>query len=188
MQSATIRVPHIYTQCTKRLWQIYGIDSSRCVLRCHSQATAQHKAREQDEHSEGSDNGSRGTPEKGAMSRRLEDMTEESVLNGGRGARKSMEDAGFSEELKETLLAKLEDGKFRLNNISAFTEVNMPVRCPLQLGPYTSDSNQRQMPVSKQETLLLLNHGKGRRAWKTPHYGCSMMLISLFVARVLVKG
>ena len=54
-------------------------------------------------------------------------MTEESITEGGRKARRSVEDAGFSEELKEALFAKLEEGNFRSENASAFAEITIPV-------------------------------------------------------------
>ena len=132
MQSVKVRTPYICTWCAQRLWRIGSLYTSRGGSRQYSQASGQQKVRtEDDEGAGGSTQASGRMPEMGAMSRRLEDMTEASVMEGGRGARKSMEDAGFSEELKEALLAKLEDGKFRSDNANAFAEVNMPVRQPL---------------------------------------------------------
>ena len=64
----------------------------------------------------------------GAMSRRLADMTEETIESGGQTARKAVEEAGFSEELKRQLEAKIQDGHFRNKNPAAFAQVNMPVR------------------------------------------------------------
>ncbi|MCJ1312207.1 hypothetical protein MMC25_005881 [Agyrium rufum] len=66
--------------------------------------------------------------EKGAMSQRLAEMSEESLEGPGgvRAAQKTVEESGFSEELKEKLLAKIQDGKFRQENTAAFAEVNMP--------------------------------------------------------------
>ncbi|CAK7234620.1 hypothetical protein SBRCBS47491_009012 [Sporothrix bragantina] len=50
---------------------------------------------------------------KGAMSRRLEEATEEALLTGGRAGRKAVEEAGFSEELKNRLFNKIVDAEFR---------------------------------------------------------------------------
>ena len=64
----------------------------------------------------------------GAMSRRLADMTDEALESGGRSARKAMEEAGFSEELKRQLESRIEDSSFRSENPSAFAQTEMPVR------------------------------------------------------------
>src|SRR4051794_27882409 len=50
-------------------------------------------------------------PEPGAMSQRLQEATEEALLTGGRAGRKAVEEAGFSEELKERLFARVQDAK-----------------------------------------------------------------------------
>ncbi|KAL1893310.1 hypothetical protein Sste5346_006487 [Sporothrix stenoceras] len=58
------------------------------------------------------------TPPKkdGAMSRRLQEATEEALLTGGRAGRKAVEEAGFSEELKERLFNKIADAEFRVEH------------------------------------------------------------------------
>jgi hypothetical protein len=63
--------------------------------------------------------------EAGAMSRRLAEATEDVILEGGRAGRKAVEEAGFSEELKEKLLERLEAHKFRSENASAFAEAGI---------------------------------------------------------------
>ncbi|KAI0479400.1 hypothetical protein GGR56DRAFT_375980 [Xylariaceae sp. FL0804] len=65
-------------------------------------------------------------PEPGPMARRLEEATEEALLTGGKAGRRAVEDAGFSDELKERLLAKVQDAQFRSENASAFAEAGMP--------------------------------------------------------------
>lgn len=60
------------------------------------------------------------------MARRLEEATEDALFTGGRAGRRAVEDAGFSEELKERLLAKVQDAKFRSENASAFAEAGLP--------------------------------------------------------------
>ena len=62
-----------------------------------------------------------------AMSRRLADMTDETLESGGRTARKAVDEAGFSEELKKRLEARIQDSTFRNENLAAFAQVNMPV-------------------------------------------------------------
>ncbi|KAI9838297.1 MAG: hypothetical protein M1819_005565 [Sarea resinae] len=64
--------------------------------------------------------------EEGAMSRRLSEMTDDSIAEGGRGGRRAVEDAGFSEELKRKLEEKIQAGNFRSENASAFAQINMP--------------------------------------------------------------
>lgn len=64
--------------------------------------------------------------ERGAMSRRLSEATEDAILEGGRAGRKAVEEAGFSEELKQKLLEKVGAAKFRSENATAFAEVGMP--------------------------------------------------------------
>ncbi|KAK8107604.1 uncharacterized protein PG998_009617 [Apiospora kogelbergensis] len=66
------------------------------------------------------------SPGPGAMSRRLEEATEDALLAGGRAGRRAVEDAGFSEELKERLFAKVKDAEFRSEYASAFAEAEMP--------------------------------------------------------------
>ena len=65
--------------------------------------------------------------EEGAMSRRLASMTEQSLEEGGRSAQKAVEEAGFSEELKRQLEARIQESKFRSENPAAFAQLSMPV-------------------------------------------------------------
>lgn len=60
------------------------------------------------------------------MSQRLQEATEEAFLTGGHAGRKAIEDAGFSNELKERLFARVQDAKFRAENAGAFAEAGMP--------------------------------------------------------------
>ena len=61
------------------------------------------------------------------MSERLSQMTENSIEQGGRSANKTIHEAGFSDELKRRLEAKIQDSTFKSQNAAAFAEVNMPV-------------------------------------------------------------
>ena len=63
----------------------------------------------------------------GAMSRRLADLMERNLEDGSRSARKVVEEAGFSEELKQRLEARIADSQFKSDNPSAFAQMNMPV-------------------------------------------------------------
>lgn len=59
----------------------------------------------------------------GAMSRRLEQATEEAVLTGGRAGQTAVAEAGFSEELKARLLERVRDADFRTQHARALREV-----------------------------------------------------------------
>ena len=63
--------------------------------------------------------------ELGPMARRLEEATEEALFTGGRAGRRAVEDAGFSDELKERLLNKIADAQFKSENSSAFAEAGL---------------------------------------------------------------
>lgn len=64
----------------------------------------------------------------GGMSRRLEQMTDESIERGGRSVEKIVEEAGFSKELKRQLEERIMNGKFKSDHPAAFAQINMPVR------------------------------------------------------------
>ncbi|KAI1139877.1 hypothetical protein F5Y05DRAFT_334830 [Hypoxylon sp. FL0543] len=70
--------------------------------------------------------GGNESDELGPMARRLEEATEEALLTGGRAGRRAVEDAGFSEELKERLFARVKDAEFRSEHAAAFAEAGMP--------------------------------------------------------------
>uniref|UniRef100_A0A0B7KJA0 Uncharacterized protein n=1 Tax=Bionectria ochroleuca TaxID=29856 RepID=A0A0B7KJA0_BIOOC len=61
----------------------------------------------------------------GAMTRRLQEATEDALLTGGRTSQKLVEDAGFSEELKEKLFNKVKEAQFRKRFSSAFAEAGI---------------------------------------------------------------
>lgn len=61
------------------------------------------------------------------MSRRLSSMTEQSLEEGSRAARKVAEEAGFSDELKKQLEDRISEGTFRSENAAAFAQAEMPV-------------------------------------------------------------
>lgn len=63
--------------------------------------------------------------EQGAMSRRLSEAADEALFEGGRAGRKAIEESGFSEELKDRLLAKVAAAKFQSENPRAFAEIGM---------------------------------------------------------------
>lgn len=60
------------------------------------------------------------------MARRLEQATEDALLTGGRAGQRAVQEAGFSEELKEKLLDRVQDAKFRNQFAGAFAQAGMP--------------------------------------------------------------
>ncbi|OGE51812.1 hypothetical protein PENARI_c012G08120 [Penicillium arizonense] len=61
-----------------------------------------------------------------AMTRRLAQMTEDAMLEGGRSARRNIEHAGFSEELKKQLEERVAAASFKSEYAAAHSIVNMP--------------------------------------------------------------
>jgi len=70
------------------------------------------------------------------MSRRLAQMTEDAMLEGGRSARRNMEHVGFSEELKKQLEERVAAAAFKSEHAAAHSIVDMPV-----CGPHVPPSN-----------------------------------------------
>jgi hypothetical protein len=67
------------------------------------------------------------------MSRRLAELAEQSMIEGGKAARNNLKDAGFSEELKKQLEERIAVTSFRSDNAAAFSLVDMPVSSALLL-------------------------------------------------------
>lgn len=61
------------------------------------------------------------------MSRKLAEMTEDAMLEGGRSARRNMEHAGFSDELKKQLEERIAASSFQSDYAAAHSIANMPV-------------------------------------------------------------
>lgn len=64
--------------------------------------------------------------EKGALSRRLEQMSEEALETGGRSARKAVAEAGFDEDLRKQLEERIAKASFRNEHASAIAQANLP--------------------------------------------------------------
>ncbi|KAF2204570.1 hypothetical protein GQ43DRAFT_446633 [Delitschia confertaspora ATCC 74209] len=60
------------------------------------------------------------------MSRRLRNLTEESLEYSGRSGQKAVSEAGFSEELRKRLEERIASANFRNKNRSAFLEAELP--------------------------------------------------------------
>jgi hypothetical protein len=64
--------------------------------------------------------------EVGAMTKRLSEMSEESLESGGRRAAKAVEEAGFSEELKRALEERIARANFVNKNPQALAQASLP--------------------------------------------------------------
>jgi hypothetical protein len=84
--------------------------------------------------------------EQGAMSRRLSQMSEDSLS--GSGAKKAIEEAGFDEDLKKQLEERIAAANFRNDYASAFAQVDLPS----SVGKGTRDIAAAQ-PWSGQESI-----------------------------------
>lgn len=71
------------------------------------------------------------------MTRRLAQMTDESLEQGGRRVQNAIKEGGFSEELKSRLEAKFLGNRFKSDNAGAFAELDMPV---CRLPPFFGNS------------------------------------------------
>lgn len=98
--------------------------------------------------------------EPGPMSRRLEEATEEALLTGGRAGRRAVEDAGFSEELKERLLAKVQDAKFRSDNASAFAEADLPASASRAAATLAASEPWSGQESTEHAVLRMLNDAR----------------------------
>lgn len=89
--------------------------------------------------------------EPGPMARRLEEATEDTLLTGGRAGRRAIEDAGFNEELKNRLLGKIADAKFRDEHDVVLREAGLIGSVPEVGGQGTRDIASAQ-PWTGSET------------------------------------
>lgn len=94
------------------------------------------------------------------MSRRLAEATEEALLEGGRSGRKAIEDAGFSNELRDQLLEKVEAAKFRAENAAAFAEVEITSRAGQGTRDIASAAAWTGTEASEDTMLRMLNDAR----------------------------
>ncbi|OJI87107.1 hypothetical protein ASPTUDRAFT_116966 [Aspergillus tubingensis CBS 134.48] len=102
------------------------IPSSRCFsVGSVRRTAADSKPGEQHENTKSQDE-SKKEEEQGAMARRLSEMTEQAVLEGGRSAQRNMQQAGFSDELKQQLEERVAAAAFKNEYAAAHSIVDMP--------------------------------------------------------------
>ena len=76
------------------------------------------------------------------MTRRLQAATEEALLTGGRAGRRAIEDAGFDSELKEKLLDKIADAKFRKQYSGAIAAADLSIPASAGQGTIVNATGQ----------------------------------------------
>ena len=104
-----------------RSWRAFS--QTAALPQQNAQASAKHE-----DHSESSEEKNGQEKEQGGMSRRLAQMTDESIEQGGRNAMKALEEGAFSEELKRRLEARIQDSSFKSQNPAVFAQLDLPVR------------------------------------------------------------
>lgn len=121
----------IYLDCLQRQYRLVAFHKrhGHVILRYSSTSRSQQEQSRAEDRAEHKDTNraEEHVEEAGGMSRRLAQMTQESLDYGGRRVEKAVEEAGFSEELKRQLEERIRDSKFRSDHPAAFVELNMPV-------------------------------------------------------------
>lgn len=114
--------------------------------------------------------GAHGSPEaaqqetpapEGRMSARLAQLTEVSIEQGGQSAKKAVEEAGFSEELKWQLEARIQQSAFKSENAAAFAQANMPVCLPIATIAGLIDTRFHSQALAKGRKCMLMR-SRGR--------------------------
>lgn len=116
--------------------------------------------------------------EGGAMARRLSQMTEDAILEGGRSARRNIEHAGFSEDLKRQLEERVKAASFKSEYAAAHSILDMPV-CSCK--PTKSSSKLISLsriyspaPAKERARQPQPQHGQAQNPSTTQPSACSM--------------
>ncbi|KKK23741.1 hypothetical protein ARAM_007550 [Aspergillus rambellii] len=114
--SGSLRINNVFSRHTPRY------PSPRTFSTASPRKDAASKANDNDRASKPQDE----PEEDSAMRRRLSEMTEQAMLEGGRSARRNLQQAGFSEELKKQLEERVAAASFRSEHAAAHSVVDMP--------------------------------------------------------------
>ena len=126
-------VPFICTRCFYRQLECPPFRAQHgAISRAFATSTAlpqqnEHASAKKEDHTETNVENTDNGGEPGGMSRRLAQITDESIEQGGRSAKKVIEEGGFSEELKRRLEERIQESSFKSDNPTAFAQINMPV-------------------------------------------------------------
>ena len=128
--------PNIFAHCLfRQSWvsaprksNYYAVRAFRSSPYLPQQGGETALASKDDASNQASNDAANMSEEPGAMSRRLAEMTDEMIEQGGCSAQKAVGESGFSEELKRRLEARILDSQFKSENPTAFAQLNMPVR------------------------------------------------------------
>ena len=120
MQGAKRVVPYTCARCLRlRVQQLETLRTQHARFQSNTASPPR-------ENNSNGDAGERVAGERGALSRRLQQMSEESLETGGKRARRAVEEAGFGEDLKRRLEEKIASASFRSEHASAFAEASLP--------------------------------------------------------------
>ncbi|KAL2821352.1 hypothetical protein BDW59DRAFT_150164 [Aspergillus cavernicola] len=118
--------------------------------------------------------------EGGAMTRRLSEMTEQAILEGGRSTRKNLEHAGFSEELKKELEERIAAAAFKSEHAAAHSIVDMPESAGQGTRDIAGSAPWTGTETTNDATLRMLDSSKKRlrTPFKIPQPGPVDMRLS----------
>lgn len=109
------------------------------------------------------------------MARRLSQMTEDALLEGGRSARRNIEHAGFSDDLKKELEERVKAASFKSEHAAAHSILDMPVCFIPIIGVYLLTHQLYSLVQAKvPEKPPQLLHGQETKVSMTQLYECSM--------------
>ncbi|KAJ9666655.1 hypothetical protein H2201_003314 [Coniosporium apollinis] len=116
---------YAYARCLQPRQAVTKVPACRQRRRFTSTPRVQADEPREQDGAQGKDNKTQ-EKEEGAMSKRLAQMSEESLETGGRSARKAVEEAGFDEALRAQLEERIASASFKSDNASAFAQANLP--------------------------------------------------------------
>lgn len=128
----------------------------------------------------------RDEQEQGAMSRRLAEMAEDTMDTGSKSDRKLMQDAGFSDELKQQLQDRIAQTSFEAQNQRAISQATMPVRLDASGGnePIRLTIRCRVQPAKAHATSLPQPRGRAPNPYTMALCECSTTVTRDSVHRV----
>lgn len=159
--------------------------SRRFSAASQRQQNANSSSAKTEEHGEASENQDEEEL-KGAMARRLSQMTEDAMLEGGRSAQRNMQQAGFSEDLKRQLEERVKAASFKSEYAAAHSILDMPVSTQTHpVSPPATYHHAATDPTSfticrlaqakVHEKQQLRRHGQEQKAYTTRPSACLTM-------------